>query len=240
MSQGGVAIRTLFISILLLTIALPVLGGAGSGSAIEDNWLALAKQYVRADEKLLRLEQNKQKGILQQLDLRDDLRANLEHAPSPSIDQLTSLLRSLDPFDRKTALVVTFLRHITSLDLTKLVLNRYNDESDFFIRFYSHQVLMNLSDEQVRTVQADILRISRNEKYETILVTSLPTLLRLERDAVVPVLVGYFKKGSPGLKRATYATLRSSHDNYLEEIRSILKRDKAKGALAFIDRLDKL
>lgn len=240
MSQGGVAIKTLSITTIVLVLAFPVLSVAGSGSAVEDKWRDLAKQYVKADEKLLQLEENKLEGIPQQLDLRDDLRAELEHVPSPSIDQLASLLRSPDPFDRKTALVATFLKHLTSPDLTKAVLNRYNDENDYFIRFYSHQVLMNLSDEQVRTVQADILRISRSEKYETILVTSLPTLLRLERAAVVPLFVEYFKKGSPGLKRATYATLRSNHEDYLGDIRSILKRDKAKGALAFINELDKL
>ena len=80
----------------------------------------------------------------------------------------------------------------------------------------------------------------RNEKYESHLITSLPTLLRLERDAVIPVLVKYFKEGTSGLKKATYATLRAKHDDYLREVKNILKRDGAKRALKYIDKLDKL
>ena len=240
MSAGGIAINNLHIGTLGLILILAGACLAADNEASEGNWRELARQYVIADEKLFQLEENKLKGIPEQLSLRDKLRAELDQVAQPSIKQLASLLGSPDSLDRKTALVAAIVKQITSPDITTTILNRYNEENDFVIRFYSHQVLKNLSDDQVRSVQADILRISRNEKYETHRITGLPTLLRLERSVVLPVLVEYFKKGSPGLRRATYATLRANHDDYLKEIRSILKRDGATRVLKFIDELDKL
>jgi hypothetical protein len=182
------------------------LAGSGFVTGSETSlsqWREIGQKYVLADQKLLQLDQSKSGGIPQQLELRDKLRADLDQVPPPTNDELASLLDSPDPLDRKTALVAAFVKHITSPSITKIIVNRYNDESDFLIRFYSQQALMNLSDDQVRSVQADILHMIRNEKYESHLITSLPTLLRLERDAVIPVLVKYFKEGTSGLKKAT-------------------------------------
>ena len=239
-TSPGIAIKILCSSVFAILAVVVGTCFAADSETLEARWRELSKQYVLADTKLLQMEEKKRKGIPEQLDLRDELRAELAQAPQPSIEEIKSLLNSAELLDRKTALVTAFVKQITSPDIIATILTRYEGERDFFIRFYSHHVLMNLSDDQVKSVQADILRISRSEQYETNLITSLPTILRLGSDAVIPLLTEYFIKGSPGLKRATYATLRASHPSYLKDIRSILKRDKAKSALAFIEKLDTL
>jgi hypothetical protein len=213
---------------------------ASSDSATVNDWKALARQYVLADQKLLELEEKKLEGIPQQLDLRDDLRSSLAKLPSPTIDQLKLLLGSSDSLNRKTALIAVFFKKVTDSGIIRTTLNNFRKEDDFFVRFYSHQALMNLSDSQLRTVQADVSRIIATEKYETLQVTSLPTLLRLQRDVAVPIFVMYFKKGSPGLKRAVYATLRSSgRSDDLGKIKATLKIDKDTSAIEFLNDLEK-
>lgn len=227
-----------FVVVLVLAASAPC--QASSDSATVNDWEAVARQYVLADQKLLELEEKKLEGIPQQLDLRDDLRSSLAKVPLPTIDQLKLLLGSSNSLNRKTALVAVFFKKVTDSDIIRATLNNYSKEDDFFIRFYSHQALMNLSDSQLRTVQADITRIITTEKYETLQVTSLPTLLRLQRNVTVPILVTYFKKGSPGLKRAAYATLRSSGRNDdLGKIKAMLKADKATSAIEFLNDLEK-
>ena len=226
--------------VILFALALFVPCPASSDSASVNNWETLARQYVLADQKLLELEEKKLEGIPRQIDLRDELRASLVKVASPTVDRLKLLIGSSDPLERKTALVAFFVNKLTSPDIVALFLSRYDKEDDFFIRFYIHQGLMNLSDDQLRTMQADVSRIITAEKYETLQITSLPTLLRLERDVTMPILVGYFKKGSPWLKKAAYASLRSNgKSDYIKKVKATLKTDKATSAIEFLNGLEK-
>jgi hypothetical protein len=229
----------------MLAIGLFVPNQAASDTVTVPNWETLAKQYVLADQELLELEEKKLQGIKTQgiwelLDLRDELRASLAKLPPPTIDQLKPLLGVSDSLKRKIALVGIFLNKITDSDIIQNILHRYSKDDDFFAQFYSHQALMNLSDSRLQAVQADVSRIIAAEKYETLQVTSLPTLLRLQRDIAVPILVTYFKKGSPGLKMAAYAALRSNERSKdIEEIKAALKADNAMSAIEFLNELEK-
>lgn len=197
-------------------------------------WYRNAVEYIKADETAIRnAYDNKQTG-LEDLKLRDKIAADLLKSESPSINQLKELLASGNYIDRKVALVNIMLRHIYSEDLFKDITSLIAPMDIFWLKFYSLRCLGELKEDTLKQFEDDLVNIFRFETDQSLLVSAMPTIIRLDKSKTIPLFVRYFKDGPRGLRKAAYVYSKRMGEEYFCEVKAILEKDKAVDALIFI------
>jgi thiaminase len=132
------------------------------------------------------------------------------------------------------------IKKINDDQLYQTILKSYNISDDFFLKYYSHVCLNNASDKQIAKMATHLLNIFSTETNETIIISGMQNLMRLEPQQIKPLFVKYFKTGTIGLRRAAYIYLKNEKDNkLLNEVIAVLKTDKSYEALQIINELEK-
>jgi hypothetical protein len=224
------------INLSLIVVLISVLTNLISCRSMpkDQPWYRNAVEYMKADETAIRnAVENKQSG-LEDIALRDKIAADLLKSESPSIDQLKGLLASGNYIDRKVALVNIMFRHVYSEDLFKEITSLIAPMDIFLLKFYSLRCLEELRQDTLRQFEDDLVAIFYFETDQSLLVSAMPTIVRLERSKTIPLFVKYFKNGPEGLRRAAYIYAKRIGEEYFREVKATLERDKAVDALMFI------
>jgi hypothetical protein len=204
-------------------------------SKVKDQaWYRNAVEYIKADETIIRNAYGKKQTGLEDLKLRDNIAAEVLKSEPPSISQLKKLLASGNYLDRKVALVNIMLRHIYSEDLFKDITSLIDPMNIFWVKFYSFRCLGELKEETIKRFEDNLINIFYFETDQSLLVSAMPTINRLERSKTIPLLVKYFRDGPEGLRKAAYVYSKKMGEEYFSEIKAILEEEKAVDALIFI------
>ena len=204
-------------------------------SRVKDQaWYRNAVEYIKADETAIRnAYENKQTGS-EDLKLRDKIATELLKSEPPSIDQLKELLASGNYLDRKVALANIMLRHIYSEDLFKDITSLIDPMNIFWLKFYSFRCFGELKEETIKRFEDDLINIFYFETDQSLVVSAMPIIIRLERSKTIPLFVRYFKDGPEGLRKTAYVYSKRGGEKYFDEVKSILEKEKAVDALTFI------
>lgn len=197
-------------------------------------WYRKAVEYIKSDKITIRNAYERKQTGLEDLKLRNNIASDLLKTEPPSVNQLKELLASGNYLDRKVALVNMMVRHIHSEDLSKGIILLNNSMDIFFIKFYSINCLRELDQETLKRFEDDLIDIFYFETSPPILVSAMPIIIRLEKSKTIPLFVKYFKDGPEGIRKAAYVYSKKMGEEYFGEVKGILEKEKAVGALIFI------
>jgi len=198
------------------------------------SWYTNAAEYIKADEVMIWNAYKKKQTGLEDLKLRDKTAAELLKSQPPSIKQLKELLASGDYLDRKVALVNIMLRNIFSESLSKDIVSLNNPMDIFWVKFYSLNCFKELDQETIKRFEDDLIDIYYFETDQSILISAMPIIIRLDRSKTIPLFVKYFENGPEGLRKGAYVYTKKMGEEYFSEVKAILEKKKAVEALSFI------
>jgi hypothetical protein len=201
-------------------------------------WYRKAVEYIESDEITIRNAYERKQTGLEDLKLRDKIVSELLKSQPPSINQLKELLASGNYLDRKVALVNIMLRHIYSENLSKDIVAFNNPVDIFWVKFYSLNCFKELDQDAIKRFEDDIINIYSFETDQSLLISAMPIIIRLDRSKTIPLFVKYFENGPEGLRKAAYVYAKKMGEEYFMQVKTILKEKKAVGALSFIKEAD--
>lgn len=226
-------VRTGFLSLLLSIVVFCDI--AFCNETLKDKlWYKHAEEYINADEIMIQNAIEKKETFLEDYDLRDAATLKLVNLSSPAISELEKLLKSKDAQDRKVALVNIMIKNIYSENLFKTILRGYDPNDDFFTRFYRYRCFKFLGRDKIRHFEDKFLNLLSLEDNGSIIISAMPTLIKIEPSKVIPLFVQYVKSSDRGLRLASYIYLKRMGEGYLNEVKSILEKENAVEALNFI------
>ncbi len=202
------------------------------------SWFTYAREYVEKDRRLIDEPNAARTMVLQYLDERDAAANKLVQLPTLSTAELVKLVSSSDAKDRRVVLAAAMITGVNDISFVRTALKGYLKENDYLVKFYSHRMLAHLTNEQLKTVEADILRALESERVADALLEGIPNIIRLDRERARPLLVRYLKFGSPGLRRATVIHVVQMGIGYSTKVKVDLERQKAHEALMLLKEVE--
>ena len=91
-----------------------------------------------------------------------------------------------------------------------------------------------MKEKTIKRFEDDLINILYFETDQSLVVGAMPIIIRLERSKTIPLFVKYFKDGPEGLRKTAYVYSKKVGEEYFDEVKSILEKEKAVDALAFI------
>ena len=165
--------KTIISLIIILTVVQVSFCAENENKA---SWFNYAEQYIQADKEMLVNAAEKKNSFLEDYDSRLAAESKIRELSLPPLSSLEDLLKSRNDMDRKVALVLIMLKKINNEQLTNTILNRYNIKDEFFIKFYSHQALKHLTENQLSKIQNKLLNVYNTENNETVIISAMPTV----------------------------------------------------------------
>lgn len=205
----------------------------------DSSWRGYAHAYVELNQRMYEHKAADHDVILDQFRLHYDLEQKLSRSTSPSKKEWQRMVQSVDPLERKMALVLAIAKKLRDPDFTRVLIAGYFDETDVFVKLYTHRLFEHHSDRDLRGHQQTIIKMIGTDKSDELRIAGLSTLLKLDWDVVHSVLLQYVETGSKGLVRAIYFALRGKGNGYLDQvIQDLVKKDK-KEVLALFESFEK-
>jgi hypothetical protein len=212
---------------------------AGAKEHKDSSWQSYAQAYVELNQRMYDHKASDHDAIVEQFRLHYDLEQKLSRSTSPSKKEWQRMAQSADPLQRRMALVLAIAKKLRDPDFTRVLIARYSDETDVFVKLYIHRLLGYQTDRDLRGRQQAIVKMIGTDKSDELRIAGLSTLLKLDWDVVYPVLFQHVETGSKGLIRAIYFALRGKGDSCLDQvIQDLVKKDK-KEVLAMFESFDK-
>ena len=232
--------RFLISQILLVLFLIPAFcNGVVCGEKFKDKlWYKHAEEYIKADQQMIQHAIEKKETFLEDYNLRYEAELKLINSPLPTALELEELLNSQDVLGKKVAIVNIMKKKIYSEILFKTILRQHDSNDDFFTKFYTYQCFKLLNKDKMKRFEDDFIKILSFEKNESLIITAMPTLLQVETSKVIPLFVRYFKNGTTELRRSSYIHLKKMGEQYLQEVKEILREQNAVEALVFIKQAE--
>jgi len=214
--------KTNLASLIFLLLLLSNLASCQSKVMKNQPWYTNAAEYIKADEIMIWNAYEKKQTGLEDLKLRNKTTAELLKSQPPSIKQLKELLVSGDYLDRKVALVNIMWRNIYSEDLSRDIVALNNPMDIFWVKFYSLNCFKDPDQETIKRFEDDLIHIYYFETDQSILLSAMPIIIRLDRSKTIPLFVKYFENGPEGLRKGAYVYTKKMGEEYFREVKTIL------------------
>jgi len=203
-------------------------------STKDELWYVYAIEYIKADEIMVQHMIEKKETFPEDYDSRYKAESRLLNSPSPKETELEILLNSQNLLDRKVALVNIRTRHIYSENLFKTIL-KINDPKDAYLaKLYVYQSFNFLDTDKIKQYEDEFINMIYWESNEGLIISAMPTLLKMDRSKIVPLFVKFFEEGRRELRKTAYVYSKKMDDKFLKEIKSFLYQRNAIDALNFI------
>lgn len=191
-------------------------------------WFYVAEKYVDADAAMLKNAAVGKETAFEDMALRDNFASELQKLPVPLISELEKLLRSEDLLSKKVALVNVMVRNITDTQLLGSILETYSSIGDRAGKFYALQTFKHLDDIQIKAFEDRLVNLLSTETDETAIIAALPTLIRLDRGKVKPLLIKYLQSGTAGFRATVIVSLKKMGEdvpkNVSDEVYNEIKK----------------
>lgn len=217
-------------------LLLCMLQGSCQKNIEAEPWFTYAKEYIEADTRMLQTAT--EETFAQSYDVRYKAELNLAKAAAPPISTLDILLRSKNGFYRKVALVTIIVKKISDDEVFSTVLAEYDLKDEFLTKFYSQHSFKNLSDTQIKKFEDRLVSVFSFESNEAVMISGMPTLIRLDPLKTKSLFVKYLRNGTTGLRRASNVYVNRMGDQFHSEVRKALEKGNAIDALKFLQKID--
>jgi len=195
-------------------------------------WYELAREIVETGAQLSAPNAN----ALELLKAQETNIEKLKGLPSPSVKELNQLIQSPRMEEREAALATAMFLNRTDSSLIRTIMLNYEQERGFLAKIYSQLVLVNIPPSQSKAMEKQLFNILQNESEESIVITGMQNVVRLDRGKRTALFVQYMKNGSDGMLRACTVALAKLGRPDLEAVKNRLNKQGAKKAADFLDR----
>jgi hypothetical protein len=217
------------ISILFFFFVICSCTISGSTEAEFQNrlWYRYALDYIKHDEDIFQNRIGSAKEGVEHFKSRERIGQSLLNTERPELSDLSRLLHSSKPIDKKIALVNIMLRKTSELELFEEIINILNSDTDMATKFYCYQCFNNLDKAEVNIFRDDFLDIIENEKLNGNIIAAMPTVVKIDSPKIVNLFIKLMSEGSPEIKQVAYFNFSSIDKKYQTEIRSYLESQGA-------------
>ena len=195
-------------------------------------WYNAAREFVETSIRLTAPNAN----ALELLKAQEANVEKLRGIPSPPVKELNQLIQSPRMEERETALATAMVLRRTDSSLVKTIMVNYEQEQGFWAKFYSQQVLANITPSQLKEMEEQLFKILQREPDEPIIIAGLQTVERLERGKRIELFVQYMTRGSEGLQRVCAVHLRKVGKPDIDVVTSALRKRNATRALGYLEQ----
>lgn len=201
-------------------------------------WQDYAKSYIKNDQRLLERANGSSEEVLSILRQRDEVMERLAKSTLPRDSTLVALLQSSSILERKMALIAAIAKKTNNPSLLQTVLLQYPEKDDYLLKFYSFQVMRNLTQKQISEYSTAVGTLFQQEQSESLIVSGLPILFRLKQDDVLPIVLAYMKKGPNSLRRSVGAYMLGTNKPLFKKTLQIAEEEGMAEASEDLKRLE--
>ena len=190
-------------------------------------WYQYSLKYIQNDQIIMQNSLKNLTEFQEHLELRENITNKITDSKSPTDLQLTKLLVSPDSDDKRVALVYILIRKTYNKEIYAKIVKLLRSENDYLTRFYCYNCINLLSKNLLNDFSNHYLDVVEEEENESLLMTTMPSLEKIDSSRIVNLFVKNFKRGSKTLKRSIYVTLRNMDNKYYYQVKEILEKENA-------------